>query len=59
MDVVSTGIQDAATSAEKAGASIGAGIGVTFLLIIWAVGDVILGIPLLFTRRAKIMVPID
>ena len=35
---------------EKAGMAVGAGIGVTFLLIIWAAGSFVLGIMTLLTR---------
>lgn len=44
--------QDAAltSEAERAGAAIGAGLGVTVILIVWAVGAVITGLMALFTR---------
>lgn len=38
------------SSAEQAGAAIGAGIGFTLILGIWFVGDAILGLFVLFTR---------
>ena len=41
--------------AERAGAAIGAGLGITFLLFVWGVGDVILGLFVLFTRRRKLI----
>lgn len=47
--------QQSVNDAERAGAAIGAGIGVTFLLFVWGVGDVILGLFVLFTRRKKII----
>jgi hypothetical protein len=50
-DVTAGAINDA----ERAGAAIGAGIGMTFLLLIWGLGDVILGMFVLFTRRKKII----
>jgi hypothetical protein len=36
--------------AEQAGAAIGTGIGVALLLGIWVIGDIILGLFVLFTR---------
>lgn len=42
-------------SAEEAGAAIGATLGFGMLLFIWVVGDVILGMFVLFTRRKKII----
>lgn len=36
--------------AERAGAAVGAGIGIALLLGIWVVGDIILGLLVLFTR---------
>lgn len=47
--------QNAANDAERAGAAIGAGLGMTFLMFIWAIGDVILGMLVFFTRRKKII----
>ena len=38
------------TGAEQAGAAIGAGIGITVLVIIWLIGAIILGIMSLLTR---------
>lgn len=45
---------EAVNDAERAGATIGAGLGMTFLLFIWGIGDLILGMFVLFTRRKKI-----
>ena len=45
----------AMNDAERAGAAIGTGLGMTLLLFIWGVGDVILGLFVLFTRRKKIV----
>lgn len=39
-----------ATEAERAGAAVGTGIGVTMLLILWVIGAVILGLMALLTR---------
>jgi hypothetical protein len=47
--------QQSVNDAERAGAAIGAGIGITFLLFVWGIGDVILGLFVLFTRRKKII----
>ena len=47
------------SAAEQTGAAIGTGIGAMMILVIWAVGDIILGIPLLFTRPSKMLVPVD
>lgn len=47
--------QQAVNDAERAGAAIGTGLGMTFLLFIWGVGDVILGMFVLFTRRKKLI----
>ena len=40
----------AASEAERAGASIGAGIGAAFVLFVWAIGDIITGLLALMTR---------
>lgn len=45
------------TAAEQAGAAIGTGIGAVMIFVIWAIGDIILGIPLIITRPAKMLVP--
>lgn len=36
--------------AEAAGAAIGTGLGITMLVVVWLVGDIILGLFVLFTR---------
>lgn len=41
--------------AATAGATIGAGLAMGTLLFLWLVGDVILGLFVLFTRRKKII----
>lgn len=38
------------SEAERAGTAIGGGMATTFLLFIWALGDIILGLMVLFTR---------
>lgn len=42
--------RQASSSAEQAGATIGATIGTGMLLFVWFVGDTILGLLVLFTR---------
>ncbi len=42
----------ATSEAERAGAAIGTGIGATFVLFIWAIGDIITGL-LAFMSRPK------
>jgi len=44
------------SAAEKLGAGIGTTIGVTVLLVLWASGDLILGILLLVTRGNKVTI---
>jgi hypothetical protein len=46
-------------AAEQAGVAIGTGIGAVMILVVWAIGDVILGIPVLLTRPSKILVPLE
>lgn len=41
---------DAMSEAEKAGTAIGAGIGIAMIFGVWVVGDIILGLFVLFTR---------
>lgn len=43
----------AVTDAEKAGAAIGTGIGVTMILIVWVIGDIITGFLALMTRPKR------
>ena len=43
-------INSAATDAEKAGAAIGTGLGLSMILGLWVIGDIILGLFVLFTR---------
>jgi hypothetical protein len=44
------------SAAEQIGAGIGATIGVAVLLVLWALGDLILGILVLVTRGKKVIV---
>ena len=43
----------ATTAAEQAGAAIGTGIGIAMILFLWVIGDIILGLPVLFTRPKR------
>lgn len=43
------------TDAEKAGAGIGMALGLSMLLSIWVMGDILLGIFVLLTRGKKII----
>ena len=43
-------IGKATSEAEKAGATIGSGIGFMFTLLVWAIGDIITGLLALLTR---------
>lgn len=43
-------VSKAASEAERAGATIGTGIGATFVLLVWAIGDIITGLLALMTR---------
>lgn len=45
----------AINEAEQAGAAIGTTIGVGLLVALWALGDIILGILVLLTRRKKLV----
>lgn len=46
---------DAVNDAERAGAAIGTALGAGFIVVLWAIGDVILGVFVLLTRRKKII----
>ena len=50
MNAASDVTTKAVSEAEKAGAAIGTGIGMTFLMVIWAIGDIITGMLALMTR---------
>jgi hypothetical protein len=49
-------VNSAQTDAEQAGAAVGTAIGVTFILMIWVFGDIILGLIALLTRGKKIII---
>ncbi|HEX8526706.1 hypothetical protein [Allosphingosinicella sp.] len=53
--VASVADTPAVGEAERAGRAIGATIGVGLLLTLWVMGDIILGLFVLFTRRKKIV----
>lgn len=50
MSAVSEKTATLATDAERAGAAIGTGLGITMILIIWVIGAVITGLFALLTR---------
>ena len=45
--------QDQLSGAELTGSQIGTGIGVMLILTVWVIGDIILGLLVLFTRPRK------
>ena len=47
--------ETAVNDAERAGAAIGATVGIGMLLFLWGIGDLILGLFVLFTRRKKLI----
>lgn len=51
--VVSDAAKDTSNSARQAGAAIGGALGTGFLLFLWGIGDLILGLFVLFTRPRK------
>jgi hypothetical protein len=48
-------MQNSVNDAERAGAAIGTTIGMGMIIVFWALGDIILGMFVLFTRRKKII----
>lgn len=48
-------IMNAQSEAERAGAGIGTALGIGALLMLWVMGDIIIGIVVLLTRRKKII----
>lgn len=48
--IIDEGMQGATSEAEQAGTAIGATLGVGMLVMLWALGDIILGMFVLFTR---------
>ena len=55
VDSATEGMQSM-SDAEAAGAAIGTGLGVMFLVIIWVVGDIILGLFYFFSRPTRQLV---
>lgn len=55
MGAASEGMDQAVNDAERAGTAIGATIGMGLVIGLWAMGDIILGILVLLTRRKKII----
>jgi hypothetical protein len=53
--ITNAGLDSEYPDAAAAGATIGAGLAMGSLLFMWLVGDVILGLFVLFTRRKKII----
>ena len=53
--IANAGMDSEYPDAATAGATIGAGLAMGSLLFLWLVGDVILGLFVLFTRRKKIV----
>lgn len=52
--MAATEVANTATSeAEQAGAAIGTAIGVGMILVLWVIGDIILGLATLLTRPSK------
>lgn len=56
IDGLSEGARDLQSDAEKAGYGIGAAIGLGALLMIWALGDIILGLLVILTRGKTIII---
>lgn len=50
INVASEGIINSASDAEKAGATIGSGIGIMLIIFVWTAGAIVLGIFTLLTR---------
>lgn len=50
MNSTSELMNQATTEAQKAGTAAGAGLGMTFMLFVWAIGDIITGLLALMTR---------
>lgn len=56
LDGAGDSIREGASEAERAGAAIGTTIGAGFILTIWALGAVILGMMMFFTRGKKVII---
>lgn len=55
MSAAGSTVGEAVNEAERAGAAIGTTLAAGMLLTIWAIGDVIHGLFVLFTRRKKLI----
>lgn len=53
--VASESMEGTVNDAERAGAAIGTTLGMGMIIVLWALGDIILGMFVLFTRRKKII----
>lgn len=51
----SGGIGKLSSDAERAGAAIGTAMGIGLLLTLWVIGDIILGLFVMFTRGKKVI----
>lgn len=56
LGTTSTHYATATSEAARAGTTIGATIGISFVLMVWTFGAVILGTLMLFTRGKKILI---
>ena len=56
LDGAGDAIREGASEAERTGAAIGTTIGAGFILAIWALGALILGMMMFFTRGKKIII---
>lgn len=56
MGAATNHVDELSNNAEKAGAAIGTGLGAMMILFIWGIGDVILGMFVLFTRPSRTLV---
>ena len=54
-NAASESMQGTVNDAERAGAAIGTTLGMGMLIVLWALGDVILGMFVQFTRRKKMI----
>ena len=50
---IANSLNSASSEAAKTGTSIGGGIGSMFIIIIWGIGDIVLGISMLLTKPKK------
>jgi hypothetical protein len=55
----STVVTGASSEAEKVGACIGAGLGITMIIVPWLFGTLILGVMMFFSRGRKEIVTVE